>query len=224
MARSKANPKSPKRTKSTSRVSKKAKPRSSAPKAARRLSAAMAPKIAQKSTAKRGQMRDHMTPFLTAEEIAALTAKLAQQLMQDYSGKNLTLIFPLKGSCIFMADLIRQLDMPVQVDFVQVSAIERGGTIRILKDISMNIAGEHVVIVEEIIDTGRTLSFLKTRLLASSPASLRILTLLDKPARRELPLQPDYVGQTIEDRYLVGYGMDTEEVGRNYGEIFFFKQ
>jgi hypoxanthine phosphoribosyltransferase len=65
---------------------------------------------------------------------------------------------------------------------------------------------------------------LKTRLLASSPASLRILTLLDKPARRELPLQPDYVGQTTEDRYLVGYGMDTEEVGRNYGEIFFFKQ
>jgi len=169
-------------------------------------------------------MRDAMTPFLTAPEIAALTSKLAQQLMQDYRGKDLILICPLKGSCIFMSDLMRQLDMPVQVDFVQVSAIERGGTIRILKDISMNIAGKHVVIVEEIIDTGRTLSFLKTRLLASSPASLRILTLLDKPARRELPLQPDYVGQTIEDRYLVGYGMDTEEVGRNYGEIYFFKQ
>jgi hypoxanthine phosphoribosyltransferase len=169
-------------------------------------------------------MRDAMTPFLTAPEIAALTSRLAQQLTQDYRGKDLILICPLKGSCIFIADLMRQLDMPVQVDFVQVSAIERGGTIRILKDISMNIAGKHVVIVEEIIDTGRTLSFLKTRLLASSPASLRILTLLDKPARRELPLQPDYVGQTTEDRYLVGYGMDTEEVGRNYGEIFFFKQ
>jgi hypoxanthine phosphoribosyltransferase len=120
-------------------------------------------------------MRDAMTPFLTAPEIAALTSRLAQQLTQDYRGKDLILICPLKGSCIFIADLMRQLDMPVQVDFVQVSAIERGGTIRILKDISMNIAGKHVVIVEEIIDTGRTLSFLKTRLLASSPAKTRLM-------------------------------------------------
>ena len=93
-----------------------------------------------------------------------------------------------------------------------------------LKDISVNIAGKHVVIVEEIIDTGRTLDFLRQRLLASSPASLKILTLLDKPARRELQLKPDYTGQSIEDRYMVGYGMDSEEIGRNYSEIFYFKQ
>jgi hypoxanthine phosphoribosyltransferase len=81
----------------------------------------------------------------------------------------------------------------------------------------------HVLIVEEIIDTGRTLSFLKSRLMASSPASLKIVTLLDKPARRELPIKPDYIGKTIDDRYVVGYGMDNEELGRNYADIYSFK-
>jgi hypoxanthine phosphoribosyltransferase len=107
-----------------------------------------------------------------------------------------------------------------QVDFVYVQATERGGAIRITKDITINITGKDVIIVEEIIDTSRTLSFLQKRLLASNPASLRIVTLLDKPARRELPIRADYIGKTIEDRYVVGYGMDTEELGRNYSDIY----
>lgn len=172
----------------------------------------------------RTHMKDEMIAFLTAEEIQKLVAQLARQIEADYVGKDLVFICPLKGSCIFLADLIRKIDRPLQVDFVHLGAVEKGGAIRMLKDISVNIAGKHVVVVEEIIDTGRTLNFLKQRLLASAPASLKILTLLDKPARRELPIKPDYVGQTIEDRYMVGYGMDSEEVGRNYGAIYYFKQ
>ncbi len=169
-------------------------------------------------------LKDDMIAFLTADDIEKLVHKLAKQVDSDYAGKDLVFICPLKGSCIFLADLIRKIERPLQVDFVQLGAVEKGGAIRMLKDISVNIAGKHVVVVEEIIDTGRTLNFLKQRLLASSPASLKILTLLDKPARRELPLQPDYVGQTIEDRYVVGYGMDSEEVGRNYAQIYYFRQ
>lgn len=172
----------------------------------------------------RAPLKNEMIAFLTAEEIEKLVHKLAKQIESDYAGKDIVFICPLKGSCIFLADLVRKIERPLQVDFVQLGAVEKGGAIRMLKDISVNIAGKHVVVVEEIIDTGRTLSFLKTRLLASSPASLKILTLLDKPARRELPLKPDYTGQTIEDRYVVGYGMDSEEVGRNYDCIYYFRQ
>ncbi|MBK7889805.1 MAG: hypoxanthine phosphoribosyltransferase [Bdellovibrionales bacterium] len=178
----------------------------------------------KKPSSNRGQLKDEMIAFLTSKDIAALVEKLAREIEADYKGKDLIFICPLKGSCLFLADLVRKIDRPLQVDFVQLGAVEKGGAIRMLKDISVNIAGKHVVIVEEIIDTGRTLDFLRQRLLASSPASLKILTLLDKPARRELQLKPDYTGQSIEDRYMVGYGMDSEEIGRNYSEIFYFKQ
>lgn len=177
-----------------------------------------------KSTGNLAHLKDEMIAFLTAEDIEKLVHKLAKQVDSDYAGKDIVFICPLKGSCIFLSDLIRKIERPLQVDFVQLGAVEKGGAIRMLKDISVNIAGKHVIVVEEIIDTGRTLFFLKQRLLASSPASLKILTLLDKPARRELSLKPDYVGQTIEDRYVVGYGMDSEEVGRNYAAIYYFRQ
>jgi hypoxanthine phosphoribosyltransferase len=170
------------------------------------------------------RLKDGMVAFLTREEIADLTARLAKEIEFDYEGKEVVHICPLKGSCIFLADLVRMIKLPQQIDFVHLTSAEKSGTVRILKDISLNIAGKHVLIVEEIIDTGRTLSFLRNRLLASSPASLKIVTLLDKPARRELPIKPDYIGMTIDDRYVVGYGMDSEEVGRNYQEIFSFKQ
>ncbi|MFP5518332.1 MAG: hypoxanthine phosphoribosyltransferase [Bdellovibrionia bacterium] len=169
------------------------------------------------------QIKDAMVPFLTGEEIAELVEKLAAQIEADYEGKELIFICPLRGSIHLTADLMRKIDLPQQVDFVHVTAVERGGAIKIVKDISVNIAGKHVIIVEEIIDTGRTLSFLRNRLLASSPASLKIVTLLDKPARRELPIRADYIGRTIDDRYVVGYGMDSEELGRNYPSIYHLK-
>jgi len=168
-------------------------------------------------------LRDQMVPFLTQEEIKELIINLAEQIEADYEGKEVVFICPLRGSVHFTADLMRKLDLPQQVDFVHVQAVEKGGAIKIVKDISINIAGKHVIIVEEIIDTGRTLSFLRSRLFASAPASLKIVTLLDKPARRELPIKADYIGKTIDDRYVVGYGMDSEEIGRNYPDIYMMK-
>lgn len=169
------------------------------------------------------QLKEQMVPFLTHEDIDALVAELAEQIESDYDGKEVIFICPLRGSIHFTADLMRKVDLPQQVDFVHVQAVEKGGAIKIVKDISVNIAGKHVIIVEEIIDTGRTLSFLRSRLFASAPASLKIVTLLDKPARRELPIKADYIGRTIDDRYVVGYGMDSEEIGRNYPDIYTLK-
>lgn len=169
------------------------------------------------------KLREQTVPFLTADEIAELVSELAEQIQNDYEGKEVVFICPLRGSIHFTADLMRKLELPQQVDFVHVQAVERGGAIKIVKDISVNIAGKHVLIVEEIIDTGRTLSFLRSRLFASAPASLKIVTLLDKPARRELPIKADYIGRTIDDRYVVGYGMDSEEIGRNYPDIYIMK-
>ena len=170
------------------------------------------------------RLKDSMIAFLTNAEIQEIVQRLAKEIEIDYNGKQIVFVCPLKGSCIFLSDLVRNINLLAQIDFVQVSALEKGGPIRIIKDISVNIANKHVIIVEEIIDTARTLSFLKSRLLSANPASLKILTLLDKPARRELAIKPDYTGLTIDDRYMVGYGMDSEEIGRNYGDIFYFKQ
>lgn len=169
------------------------------------------------------QIKDDMVHFLTRKDIDALVRNLARQIESDYEGKEIVFICPLRGSVHFTADLMRKIALPQQVDFVYVKAVERGGAIKIVKDISVNIAGKHVIIVEEVIDTARTLSFLRNRLFASAPASLKIVTLLDKPARRELPIRADYIGKTIDDRYVVGYGMDSEELGRNYPEIYHLK-
>lgn len=169
------------------------------------------------------KLLEDMLPFITKDEIAKMVRNLAKQIEYDYEGKEVILICPLRGSIHFIADLSRQLQLLQQVDFVQLQAVEKGGAIKITKDISVNIAGKHVLIIEEIIDTGRTLSFLRNRILASSPASLKIVTLLDKPARRELPIRADYIGRTIEDRYVVGYGMDSEEIGRNLPDIYVMK-
>ena len=169
------------------------------------------------------QIKDQMAIFLKKEDIEKLVSKLAQQIEADYEGKEIIFICPLRGSVHFTADLMRKISLQQQVDFVYVQSTEKGGAVKMTKDISINITGKDVIIVEEVIDTGRTLNFLKERLLASNPSSLKIVTLLDKPARREIPLRPDYIGKTIDDRYVVGYGMDSEEKGRNYSEIYVLK-
>jgi hypoxanthine phosphoribosyltransferase len=169
------------------------------------------------------KLKDDLLLFLTRDEIQKLVRSLAKQIEFDYEGKEVVMICPLRGSIHFCADLMRELELPQQVDFVHLQSVSKGGTIKIIKDISVNLADRHVLILEEIIDTGRTLKFLRDRILSAGPASLKIVTLLDKPARRELPIRPDYVGRTIEDRYVVGYGMDSEELGRNYPDIYFLK-
>jgi len=165
------------------------------------------------------QMKDKMIPFITSEEIDRMVADLAKKIEKDYSGQEITVFCPLKGSCLFVADLVRKLSLPVVVDFVHLTS-PKGEGVRILKDISVDITDKHVLIAEEIVDAGRTLSFLRSRLLAGGPKSLKIVALLDKPARRELPIKPDYVGRTIDDRFVVGYGLDSEELGRNYRDIY----
>ena len=167
-------------------------------------------------------MKDKMVPFITQEEISSLVKKLAQEIESDFMGQELILVCPLKGSVHFAADLMREIRLPQQIDFVYVTS-GKTGAVKIVKDISIDIAGKNVLIVEEIIDAGRTLSFLRNRLFASQPANLRIVTLIDKPARRELPLRADYIGKVIDDRYVVGYGMDSEEIGRNYPDIYNLK-
>lgn len=169
------------------------------------------------------QVREGMVPSITKGEIDEMISELASEIERDYEGKELVMICPLKGSVLFMADLCRKIKLPQEIDFVYVTS-PKGESCRIIKDVSVDIMDKHVLICEEIIDAGRTLSFLKSRLLASHPASLKVVALLDKPALRELPINPDYVGRTIEDRFVIGYGMDSEEVGRNYPDIYNFAQ
>ncbi len=165
------------------------------------------------------QMKDKMVPFITADEIAEMVQSLAKKIEKDYANQEIVVICPLKGSCLFVADLVRKIHLPVVVDFVHLTS-PKGEGVRILKDISVDITNKHIIIAEEIIDAGRTLSFLRSRLLAGGPKSLKIVALLDKPARRELPIKPDYVGKTIDDRFVIGYGLDSEEIGRNYKDIY----
>ena len=136
-----------------------------------------------------GQMRVGMIPTITESEIQKMVSDLAKQIEMDYHGKEVVLICPLRGSVFFFADLVRQLKLKQEIDFVHVTS-PKGEGCRILKDVSMDIQNRHVIIVEEIIDAGRTLNFLKSRLQASHPASLKVCTLLDKPRGRELPISP----------------------------------
>jgi hypoxanthine phosphoribosyltransferase len=158
--------------------------------------------------------------LLTEEEIQDKVAELGRRISADYAGRELTLVSVLKGSLPFMADLMRAISIPVRIDLMEVSsyggtATESSGLVRILKDLSSSIDGAQVLIVEDIIDTGLTLNYLIRYLRGKNPASLRICTLLDKPARRLVDIPVDYVGFTIPDQFVVGYGLDYGEVYRN---------
>ena len=155
----------------------------------------------------------------TKEELAARVKELAEQLKQDYQGKDLVMACVLRGSYIFMADLTRAIDLPMTVDFMVVSSYGSGttssGQVEIKKDLSDSIEGKHLVIVEDILDTGNTLYYLMQMLKLRQPASIRICTLMDKPERRKKPIVADYIGFTIPDAFVVGYGLDYDEKYRN---------
>jgi hypoxanthine phosphoribosyltransferase len=158
--------------------------------------------------------------LVSEEAIQSRVRELGQRISDDYRGRDLTLVSVLKGSLPFMADLMRAIDVPVRIDLMEVSSYggtttESSGLVRILKDLSASIAGEDVLLVEDIIDTGLTLNYLIRYLRGKNPASLRICTLLDKPARRLVDIPVDYTGFTIEDRFVVGYGLDYGELYRN---------
>ena len=158
--------------------------------------------------------------LLTEEQIQLRVAELGAAISNDLAGRQLTLVSVLKGSLPFMADLMRAIEIPVRIDLMEVSsyggsATESSGLVRILKDLSASIADEDVLIVEDIIDTGLTLNYLIRYLRGKAPASLRICTLLDKPARRLVEIPVDYTGFTIPDQFVVGYGLDYGELYRN---------
>ncbi len=158
--------------------------------------------------------------LLSEEQIREKVTELGARISRDYADRDLTLVSVLKGSLPFMADLMRAITIPVQIDLMEVSsyggtATESSGLVRILKDLSSSIDGRDVLIVEDIIDTGLTLNYLVRYLRGKNPASLRICTLLDKPARRLVEIAIDYRGFEIPDQFVIGYGLDYGEIYRN---------
>lgn len=165
-------------------------------------------------------MRDDIREILLDEkELKKLTEDLGRRITEDYKGKNLLLVCILKGSVVFMADLMRVIDLPCKIDFMAVSSygsgVKSSGVVKIVKDLDTNLEGYDILIVEDILDSGRTLSYICEILKTRNPESIRICTLLDKPARRQVNLKADYVGTEIPDAFVVGYGLDYDEKYRN---------
>lgn len=157
-------------------------------------------------------MRLQLRVLIDAEEIAHRVQELGQQISADHQGQKLVVIGILKGAVVFLSDLIRHITVPLEVDFMAISsygaATQTSGVVQLLKDLDRPIEGEHVLIVEDIIDSGLTLSYLYQLLKSRNPASLRTAVLLDKPERRQTEFTPDYVGFTIPDMFVIGYGLD----------------
>lgn len=157
--------------------------------------------------------------LLTEEQIHEIVEDLGKKITEDYRGKNLVLVSVLKGSVVFMADLMRAIDLPCSIDFMVVSSYgagtESSGVVKIIKDLDADLRGVDLLIVEDILDTGRTLSSLIKILKMRNPNSVKICTFLDKPERRLADISADYVGACVPDEFVVGYGLDYDEIYRN---------
>lgn len=171
--------------------------------------------------------KDIQEILFSEAQLKARVREIAQEIQRDYAGKEIMLISVLRGSFIFMADLCRSLDMPCTLDFMSVSSYGKGttssGQVQITKDLSEDISGRHVIVVEDILDSGNTLSYLLKILEHRHPASIRLCTLLDKPERRTKPVQVHYSGFTVPDAFVVGYGLDYGEMYRNLPYIGILK-
>ena len=158
-------------------------------------------------------------------EIAAAVNRLATEIRKDYQSKYPLLIGILKGSFMFMADLIRLLDFPLEVEFVRLSSYgggrESSGKIKVVQGLQSPVKGRDVLVIEDIVDTGLSISFLIDYLRKKKPASLKLCALADKPARRQIPVTIDYLGLVVPDKFLVGYGLDWDEKFRNLPDICF---
>ena len=165
--------------------------------------------------------------LFTEEQLQARVAEIAAQIDRDYAGKQPLLVSVLRGSFVFMADLVRRITLPCTVDFMAVSSYGSGttssGQVKIVKDLSEQIEGKDVIVVEDILDSGNTLSYLLKLLAQRKPASIRLCTLLDKPERRTKPVEVHYSGFTIPDAFVVGYGLDYAEHYRNLPYIGILK-
>lgn len=169
-------------------------------------------------------MREDMKDILLdREKLAARVRELGQQITEDYRGEPPLLVCILKGSVVFFADLIRAIDLPVQLEFMTASsygsATVSSGEVKIKSDLDEKIFGRHVILVEDIIDSGRTIAYIKGDMLKKGVKSLRVCSLLDKPDRRVSDVEADYVGFTIPDEFVVGYGLDFDQMYRNFPDI-----
>lgn len=164
-------------------------------------------------------MEDIEEILITEEQLKAKVKELGEMITRDYEGKDLVLIGVLKGAIMFMSDLSRAIDLPLSIDFMAVSSYgsstKSSGIVKIIKDHDIDIEGKDVLIVEDIIDSGLTLAYLRETLLGRKPRSLKICTILDKPERREANVKVDYCGFKIPDKFVVGYGLDYAEKYRN---------
>jgi hypoxanthine phosphoribosyltransferase len=161
--------------------------------------------------------------LITSEEIEDKVREIGARISEDYEGENLLLVGILRGAVVVLADLVRCIELPCELDFMDISSYGTGtsssGVVRILKDLEEDITGRHVLIVEDIIDTGLTLSYLRRSLLARKPASLEMFSLLSKPSRRQVDLEVRYVGFEVPDVFVVGYGIDYAGAYRNLPNI-----
>ncbi len=161
--------------------------------------------------------------LLTKEQIERKVVELGAQISQDFAGKEVIVACVLRGAFVFCADLVRHLDFDLSIEFLEASSYGQSsntsGNVQILRDFEVDISGKHVLLVEDIVDTGLTLSRLKAMMQTRQPATLKICTLLDKPDRRKVEMQPDYCGFTIPDEFVVGYGLDYAGRYRNLKDI-----
>ncbi len=164
-----------------------------------------------------------MVVLLSRDEIADAVGRIGQQISHDFTGESVVLIGVLKGACLFLADLARQIELDATFDFIAVRSYgtkkQTAGEVQLIKDVITPLRDMNVVLVEDILDTGLTLTFLRKHLLAHQPRAFKIAALLDKPSRRMVPVQADYVGFQIPDKFVVGYGLDYAERYRNLPDI-----
>ena len=173
-------------------------------------------------------LKDIDRVLISEEELSKIVKELGAKITEDYKDKNLLLISILKGSVTFMADLMREINIPCNIDFMAVSSYGSGtkssGVVKIIKDLDSSIDGKDLLIVEDILDSGRTLNYIKEILLARNPKSIRICTLFDKPERRDVDLYADYIGSNVPNEFIVGYGLDYNEYYRNLPYIGVLKE
>ena len=177
-------------------------------------------------------MRD-LKVLIPRQDVAKRVSELGAEISKDYAGQSLTLVGVLKGAAIFLADLARQIDLDATFDFIGVSSYgnrpspsqelksgwDSTGEVKLIKDVDQSMKEKNIILVEDILDTGLTMTYLKKLLMARQPRSLKVAALLDKPSRRKLPLEGDYVGFKIPDEFVVGYGLDYAEKYRNLADI-----
>ena len=170
---------------------------------------------------------DVLRVLLSEDEIREKVRELGGKITADYKNSNLMLVTVLKGAVVFLADLMRQIDVPAEIDFMVVSSygsgVKSSGVVKIEKDLDVPLAGKDILIVEDILDSGLTLSYIKELLESRGPRSIRIATLLDKPSRRKVDLQADYIGFSVPDEFVIGYGLDYDEKYRNLPYIGILK-